>query len=318
MSPADAISQGAAEGIPKQASGSARWYRFRRKLTPYLFLAPFLLGYIAFLIYPLIYSFNLSLYRKKLIGGVTFVGLDNYVKAFTDENFWDGIHNVLLFGLIQIPIMLGLALIFALLLDSAVVRWKSIYRLGYFLPFAVPSVVAALMWGYLYGQSFGPVAQIAKWLGREAPIFLTPRGVIPALANISVWQYTGYNMLILYAALQAIPTELYEAARVDGASHWQIAWRIRIPLIFPAIVLTAIFSIIGTLQLFNEPNVLRVNAPGLIDLHFTPNMYLYFLAFRNTQFEYSAAVAFALAIVTGVLAAIVMILTRRRDEKGSA
>jgi multiple sugar transport system permease protein len=287
------------------------WRRFTRTLTPYLFLSPFLVGYLVFLVYPLIYSFNLSLYRKQIIGGTTFVWLANYVKVFKDAFFWEGIRNVLIFGAVQIPVMLGLALTFALLLDSDIVRQRSIFRLGYFLPFAVPSVVAAVMWGYFYGQSFGPIAQVATALGLEPPVILTAKGIIPAIANISTWIYTGYNMLIIYAALQAIPTELFEAARVDGASEWQIAWKIRIPLVWPAIVLTIIFSIIGTLQLFNEPNVLTVLAPTVVNLHFTPNIYLYNLAFRNAQFEYSAAMAFTLALVAGILASLVLFVTRR-------
>jgi len=224
------------------------------------------------------------------------------------------VRNVLLFGLVQIPVMLGLALIFALVLDSAILHRKTIFRLGNFLPFAVPSVVAALMWGYLYGQSFGPIAQIAKALGLTPPQFLTPSGVIPALANISTWQYTGYNMLILFAALQAVPRELYEAAAVDGASEVQIALKIRIPIIAPAVVLTGIFSIIGTLQLFNEPNVLTSIAPTVLNPHFTPNLYVYSLAFRSQQFDYSAAIAFTLAFVTGILAAIFFFITRRREK----
>ena len=217
----------------------------------------------------------------------------------------------MIFGAVQIPIMLGLALIFALILDSGVIRRWTIFRLGYFLPFAVPSVVAALMWGYLYGQSFGPIAQIANALNVRPP-FLTPQGIIPAIANISTWQYTGYNMLIIYAALKAVPSEIYEAARVDGANNWQIAWHIRIPLVWPAIVLTIIFSINGTLQLFNEPNVLTVVAPTIVNLHFTPNIYLYNLAFRNGEFNYSAAMAFTLAIVSGALASLVLFLSQRR------
>jgi len=209
---------------------------------------------------------------------------------------------------------LGLALIFALILDSGIIRVQTIFRLGFFLPFAVPSVVAALMWGYFYGQSFGPIAQIATLLKLQPPIFLTPNGIIPAIANISTWQFTGYNMLIIYAALKAIPSELYEAARVDGANDWQIAWHIRIPLVWPAIVLTMIFSIIGTLQLFNEPNVLAVVAPTVVNLHFTPNVYLYNLAFRNAQFNYSAAMAFALALVSGILASLVLLITRREVQ----
>jgi multiple sugar transport system permease protein len=288
------------------------WRRFRRKITPYLFLSPFLIGYIAFMVYPLIYSLNLSLYRKQIIGGTTFVGLANYEKVFKDSNFWEGIHNVLVFGAMQIPVMLGFALIFALVLDSKIIRRLTIFRLGYFLPFAVPSVVAALMWGYFYGESFGPITQVAKALGLKPPVFLTAKGIIPAMANISTWQYTGYNMLIIYAALKAVSSELYEAARVDGANEWQIAWRIKIPIVWPAIVLTMIFSIIGTLQLFNEPNVLTVVAPSVVNLHFTPNVYLYNTAFRIAQFDYSAAMAFTLALVSAILASIVLLVTRRK------
>jgi len=288
----------------------------KRNAAPYLFLAPFLIVFLAFMVFPLLYALRLSLFRTRIIGGTTFVGLENYGRAFMDSDFWDGIRNVLTFGAIQIPIMLGLALVFALLLDSGTIRRLTIFRLGFFLPFAVPSVVAALLWGYLYGQSFGPLAQIAHAFGLPPPpaFLLTAAGIIPALANISTWQYTGYNMLILYAALQAIPRELYEVARVDGASDWHIATRIRIPLIMPALFLTIIFSIIGTLQLFNEPQVLRVLAPGVINLHFTPNYYVYTLAFQNRQFDYSAAIAFSLAIVTAILSSLVLFLTFRREE----
>jgi multiple sugar transport system permease protein len=291
------------------------WHRFERKIIPYLFLSPFLVGFIVFMVYPLIYALNMSLYRNKLVGGVSFIGLDNYVKAFQDANFWEGVRNVLAFGLIQIPIMLGLALVFALLLDGKLIRRQTIFRLGYFLPFAIPSVVAALIWGYFYGQSFGPIAQIAKALNLAPPLFLTAGGIIPSIANIATWQYTGYNMLIIFAALKGVPEELYEVARVDGASDLQIALRIRIPIVMPAIILTLIFSIIGTLQLFNEPNILRVVAPTAINSYFTPNLYVYTLAFANRQFDYSAAIAFTLAIVTAVLSSLVLLATYRKEAK---
>lgn len=297
---------------------SRAWRRLRRGSVPYLFLAPFFIGFVIFSVFPLIYVLNLSLYRTRIVGGQSFVGLENYVKAFGDASFWHGIGNVLTFGIIQIPIMLGLALTTALLLDSAVIRRKTIFRLAFFLPFAVPTVVAALMWGYFYGQAFGPIAQIARALGVAPPEFLKPGTVIPAIANISTWQFTGYNMLIMFAALKAIPTELYEAARVDGASGWQIALRIRIPLILPAIILTFIFSIIGTLQLFNEPQVLHSVAPTIITPNFTPNLYVYNLAFANRQFDYSAAIAFSLALITAILSSLVLFVSYRRSYRRAA
>jgi multiple sugar transport system permease protein len=116
----------------------------------------------------------------------------------------------------------------------------------------------------------------------------------------------------MFAALKGIPEELYEAARVDGASDLQIALKIRIPIILPAITLTAIFSVIGTLQLFNEPNILRVVAPTVLNSHFTPNIYVYNLAFANRQFDYSAAIAFTLALVTAGLSSIVLLAVYRR------
>ena len=293
---------------------SYSWKRLERKLIPYLFLSPFLLGFILFLVYPLIYALNLSMYRNRLIGGITFVGLDNYVKAFQDQNFWEGVRNVLVFGAMQIPVMLGLALLFVLLLDGKLIRSQTIFRLGFFLPFAVPSVVAALMWGYFYGQSFGPIAQIATALHLPPPQFLTPSGILPSIANISTWQYTGYNMLIIFAALKGVPEELYEAAKVDGASDLQIALRIRIPIIMPAIALTAIFSIIGTLQLFNEPNILGAVAPTVMNSHFTPNIYVYNLAFSNRQFDYSAAIAFTLALVTAAASSLVLFSAFRGED----
>jgi len=300
-------------GLLPSHARPGRWQRLGRNKTPYLFLAPFMIGFAVFMIFPLIYVLNLSVFRTKIIGGKTFVGLENYVKAFQDPSFWEGVRNVLTFGLIQIPIMLGLALLAALLLDSAVIRRQTLFRLGFFLPFAVPTVVAALMWGYLYGQAFGPIAQIARALGLDPPEFLTSGTIIPAIANISTWQFTGYNMLILFAALKAVPHELFEAARVDGASGIQIALRIRIPLIAPAIVLTGIFSIIGTLQLFNEPSVLRAVAPTIIPPNFTPNLYVYNLAFQNRQFDYSAAISFSLAAITALLSSLVLFFAYRRQ-----
>jgi multiple sugar transport system permease protein len=290
-----------------------RLLRLRRRSAPYLFLAPFLVGFCIFLIFPLAYALNLSLYRTKLIGGRSFVGLDNYLKAFGDPSFWQGVGNVLAFGIVQIPVMLGVALAGALILDAGISRRQTIHRLAWFLPFAVPSVVAALMWGYLYGQAFGPIAQVARALGFEPPKFLTPQGIIPALANISTWQYTGYNMLILFAALKAIPQELYEAARVDGASGWQVSRRIKIPLIAPALVLTFVFSIIGTLQLFNEPDVLHAVAPTIITPNFTPNRYIYQLAFGNRQFDYAAAISFSLALIVAGLSGLVLYFSYRRQ-----
>jgi multiple sugar transport system permease protein len=296
----------------------ARWTRRRRQLVPYAFIAPFFIVFVVFLVVPLLFALNVSLYSTRLIGGTVFVGLENYTNAFTDSRFWGGLRRVSVFYLIQVPVMLTLATILALLLDSALLRMKRLFRLGFFLPYAVPSVIAALMWGYLYGPTFGPLAQLGRLVEVATPNLLSQFLMLPALANIVTWQWTGYNMLILYAALQAVPADLRSAALVDGATERQIAWHVKLPLIRPALVLTMFFSIIGSLQLFNEPMIMSQIAPRVIHGAYTPNMYAYNVAFVNQQFNYSAAISFVLAAVVFVLAYGFMIRANRRDRREEA
>ncbi len=297
----------------KQRGRAVRNRRLRRVVIPYLFLLPFLVLFLVFLILPLAYALGISLFENRLVGGTVFVGAENYLRAIGDPDFLGGVVRMLKFGAFQVPIMLGLALLLALVLDSGVVWIRSVFRLGFFLPYAIPSVVAALVWGYLYGQDFGPFAQLAERLGLPAPNFLSDSLVLGSIANIVTWEFTGYNMIILYAALQAVPGELRDAGAVDGARGWQVAWYIKIPLILPALFLTAVFSIIGTFQLFNEANILQPQAPGSISESFTPNLYAYTLAFTNQQYEYSAAVSFAIGAVVVVCSYVFMLATNRRE-----
>lgn len=268
-----------------------------------------MLLFIFFFLLPLGYALWTSLFADRLVGGVVFVGAQNYLTVFKDANFWSGLRNVLLLLVVQVPIMLGLALILALLLDSRILRLKTLFRLGFFLPYAIPSVIGALLWGYLYSSHFGPFVQIAGWFHTSAPGFLTDNGILASIGNMVTWEFTGYNMIVMYAALQAVPAELYDAALVDGASGWDIARYVKIPLIAPAIVVTIVFSIIGTLQLFNEPQILFVSAPNIILDHFTPNLYAYNLAFTDQQYNYSAAVSFTLGAIVFAFSYIFMIST---------
>ncbi len=289
----------------------SRYFWLQRVGIPYLFLVPFLILFGLFFILPLGYALGISLFADRLVGGTVFVGLQNFAQALQDAAFWEGARRVLLLMVVQVPIMLGLALIFALLLDSGVARLRTLFRMGFFLPYAIPSVVSVLLWGYLYSPGFGPLTQFANIFHFPAPGFLTDAGMLPAIGNIVTWQYTGYNMIIMYAALQAIPQDLYEAALVDGATGWEVARYIKIPLIIPAIILTCIFSIIGSLQLFTEPSILSTLAPTVIQDHYTPNLYAYTLAFTNQQYDYSAAISFTLGAIVFVCSYIFMFATNR-------
>jgi multiple sugar transport system permease protein len=282
-----------------------------KAVAPYLFLAPFLLLFIAFIVAPLAYALWMSVFRDTLVGGRQFAGAANYLKVLGDAKFWDGIRNLAVFGIVQVPVMLGLALLFALILDRGQVYGRNLFRLGFFIPYAVPSVIAALIWGYLYGPAFGPFTQLARALGTPPPDFLSRDAMLFSIANIVTWEFVGYNMVIYYAALKALPPDLREAAVIDGASPWQFAWTIQLPLLWPAILLTIIFSINGTLQLFNEPFLMRALAPNVIHSSYTPNLYAYALATANQQYNYAAAVSFVLGVVIAVASYLFTIATNR-------
>ncbi|UCM88179.1 carbohydrate ABC transporter permease [Streptomyces marincola] len=272
-------------------------------LTAWLFVAPFLLLVVVLIAVPTVSAFRMSLYTDTLAQGPRFTGLDNFWQVLRDEQFTGGVRRILLLGVVQVPLMLGVALLAALLLDHFSGRYPTLFRLSVFLPYAVPGVVAALMWGYLYSPTFGP-------LGTD---LLTDRLALPAIGNIITWSNTGYNMIIMYAALQAIPKELHEAARLDGAGPVRTALWIKVPMIAPALVLSVLLSIIGTMQLFTEPQVLRPQAPEVFDAAWTPNMYAQNLAFSYSQFSYSAAVAFLISTIVFVASYVLLAVNRRRS-----
>lgn len=303
--------------VDRRTASSSKQPSWKRRglgsaIVPYLFLAPFLILFVAFIVAPLVYALYTSVFRDTLVGGRQFVAFANYFRVAGDRDFWQGVSNLLLFGVIQVPIMLGLAVTFAIILDHGKVYARGLFRLGFFIPYAVPSVVAALIWGYIYGPAFGPFSQLAKTLGLPPPDFLSNRTMLFSLANIVTWEFTGYNMVIYYAALKAIPPELRDAAVVDGASARQYALLVQLPLLWPAIVLTIIFSINGTLQLFNEPYLMRSIAPNVISTHYTPNIYAYYLSAANQQYNYAAAVSFVLGLVIALIAGAFTYATNRR------
>ncbi len=275
-----------------------------------LFIAPFAILFLAFYAIPIVYAVVQSLLTVEREGTFgrprqVFGGFVQYEQVFQNTAFWESVGRVLLFGVVQVPIMLGLALLFALLLDSPLLKGKKFFRLAFFAPYAVPGVIAAIMWGFLYSPSlspFGAVTSNVDLLGGNL--------VLWAIANIVTWVYVGYNMLIIYSSLLAIPTEIYEAARLDGASNIQIAWRIKIPLVIPAIILTAVFSIIGTLQLLAEPQTLR-SFSSAINSTFTPNLAVYTTA-SVPNYNLAAAFSVVLALATFILSFVFLKSTQRK------
>ncbi|MEU6730478.1 sugar ABC transporter permease [Nonomuraea wenchangensis] len=274
----------------------------RKNVWPYLFLTPAVVLFTLFLAVPIGYTVHLAMRRTKVSGlGLgkgarreVFVGFDNFSAALADAELWQGWLRVLGYGALVLVVMLGLALLFALLLDSARVRLARFSRIAIFLPYAVPGVAATLLWGFLYLPSLSPIRSVldADLLGATAVTY--------SMANVAVWGGTGFNMLVLYTTLRAIPRDLYEAARLDGASELQIAVRVKIPILTPAIILTTVFSIIATIQVFTEPTTLRP-LTNTISSTWSPLMKVYRDAFVTGDLYSAAATSIVIAAVSLVL-----------------
>ncbi|MFV0253505.1 MAG: carbohydrate ABC transporter permease [Beutenbergiaceae bacterium] len=274
------------------------------------FTAPFLALFCLFYVLPIgyaVFQSFLKIERATTFGPPTevFAGLEQYLSVLRSESFWTSLGRVGSLLVTMVPLAIALGLVFALLIDSPVIKGKRFFRLAFFAPYAVPSVIAAIMWGNFYAPTLSPLPGIATSLD-----LLNPGGIMIALVNIVVWTVAGFNMLIMYSSLQAIPQELYEAARIDGASQFRLALTIKVPLITPAIIMTAVLSIIGTLQLFNEPTVLK-SLSKAIGLDFTPNM-LVFNTASIPNYNLAAAYSVMLAIFTAILSFVFLRLTQKR------
>ena len=280
----------------------------RRSGAPYAFLAPALVLFAAFLAAPIIYAIYLSLRRVKVTGlGLgagarteIWAGLSNYSRSLADPEFLPSVGRVAAYGAIVVPTMLLLALLMALLLDAGRTRVDGFAKTSIFLPYAVPAVVASLLWGFLYLPRVSPVTDLFTALGLTPPDVLSSSSVMYAVANIAVWGGTGFNMIVLYTALRAIPTHLFEAARIDGASDTQIALRIKIPILLPSLVMTFVFSLIATLQVFAEPTTLRP-LTNTISATWTPLMKVYRDAFTRNDIYSAAATSVVIALATFAL-----------------
>lgn len=298
-------------GGTRRGDGRRRGARHRGAIT--FFIGPFAALFLLFYLLPIGYAVWQSLQvieRDGTYGAPrqVFGGLQQYVQVFESGEFWASVGRMLLFGVVQVPIMLGLALLFALLLDSPILKGKRFFRLAFFAPYAVPGVIAAIMWGFLYSPNLSPFTDVTR-----AVDFLSPGAVLWSIANVVTWVFVGYNMLIIYSALLAIPAEVYEAARLDGAGQIRIAWSIKIPMVAPALVLTTVFSIIGTLQLLAEPQVFR-SFSSAVSSTFTPNMMIYATSsIPNTNL--AAAFSVVLALATFVLSFAVLRGSQRKVQQ---
>jgi len=301
--------------IRRRPKGSFR----TRVLIPYAMLAPGIVLFVLFMAAPIVYTLFLS-FQKKQVSGLglgsgsrttVFAGVENYIASLGNPEFSAAVGRVLLYGLILIPCMLGLALLFALLLDSRRARATSFSRIAIFLPYAVPAVISSLLWGFLYLPAVSPFYYVFERLGWDAPEVLSSGTVIFGIANIALWGGVGFNMIVIYTSLKAVPSDIYEAARIDGASEVQIALRIKIPIVTPALVMTALFSMVATLQVFAEPTTLRPLTNSL-STSWSPLMLVYRDAFTRDDIYSAAATSIIIALATFAVSFVFLRVVQKR------
>ncbi|GAA3194957.1 sugar ABC transporter permease [Streptomyces virens] len=284
------------------ADRARRTARRRRLAACGVLMTPFFLLLTAVFLIPVGTATYLSFFSDDQPGlgfgpeRTVFVGLRSYAAVLTDPTFLGGLGTVALYCLIYIPLMVTGALVLALLLDSGVVRLRAWAQLGLFLPHAVPGIIAALIWLYLYTPGISPVIDL--FARADITIdFLGVHTVLPSIVNIALWSNLGYNMVVFYAALQAVPREVIEAAVVDGAGPVRTALRVKTPLVRASIVMVAMFTLIWALQLFTEPMLLSQSSP-MINSRFSPSMYIYDAAFTRNNYSLAAAASVVLLLFT--------------------
>ncbi len=275
------------------------------------FVLPFLVAFLLFMVAPLGYAIYTSLYTTKIIGGTTFSGAANYTQTVQSGDFWSGVIRVVIFGAIQIPVMLAIAFFFATIFDLGVAKFGRTFRTIFFIPFAVPAVVGAVMWAFLLEPQFGPFTHAASAVGLRNVNFFSPGLLLPSIIVIVIWEWTGYNMVILYTALRSVPRDVVEAAILDHASLWKIILRVKLPMVRPAIVLLVFLNSIGAIQLFTEPFILSYFQPQAVSVNYTPSLYIYNTAIGGSEYNLGAAAAVILGLVIVVISVSSLIFRRK-------
>ena len=283
---------------PRRENG---YLRVQQKIAPYLFVAPFLLLFAIFGVYPIIRSLTLSFYATNGPKDVVPVGINNFTFLLHDGDFKVAVWNTLIYAfwtvVLQLPIALGLAL----LLSQKWVKGRDFWRLAFFSPNLMGQVFVGVLFGVLYAPQYGLVNKALHFLSGGAISVGTKwladaNLVMPALVLTSVWMYAGFNMIYFLAALQAVDADLYEAAQVDGANPVQQFWAVTLPSIKPVATFVLVTSTIGSFQLFELPYILLGNGPGPNKAGLTIVMYLYDRGFVAGDLGYASAVGWTLAL----------------------
>ena len=288
------------------APAAAGRSRLREDLIGWSFAAPFLILFGIFLAAPILISFLLSFTSFGLRDlrnpiGASFVGLDNYIALVGDETFRTALLNTAYFVVVGVPITLVLGLLIANALNRGVNRFRTFFRVGYYLPVITSIVAIAVVWRFLLNPDVGLINMALGALNIEGPNWLgDPVLAMPSIIAMAVWRNVGFAMIVFLAGLQSIPTSLYEAAAIDGASKWQAFRHVTVPMLRPTILFLTVITTIGYLQLFEEPFVMTGGGP--LDKTLSVSMYMVQQGFEFFRQGYGAAIAYVLFVLVALVA----------------
>jgi len=286
--------------------------RRREALQGYLYITPWIIGFLAFVAGPLIASLYYSFTYYPLLTNPTWIGLENYATAlFKDRIFWIAVQRTLLWALLTVPLGIAGSFFAAVLLNRAI-HGKTLWRVLFFLPSLTPEVAAAVLWVWILQPDVGVVNSVLRsWFGIHGPGWMSSsQWALPSLALITLWTGIGsIRMLIFLAGLQGVPQELYDAGSVDGVNWWQKIWHITIPMISPTILLNLVLGIIGSLQVFGIAFVTTAGGPAYATYFYA--LHLYQTAFRSFDMGYGSALAWFLFAAILVLTLIQISASRR-------
>ncbi|WP_373921937.1 carbohydrate ABC transporter permease [Streptomyces sp. T12] len=306
---------------PQRSAGRRRsprrgMARGRQARAAWILAAPFLALFAAFMLLPLVWSLLMSLtdtssadLRTPL--NVSFIGFDNYVRLFQDDQFFTALRNTAVFVLVALPLTLAAGLAAAVALNSGIQRFRAVFRVGFYLPVITSIVAVAVVWKTLLEPRAGLVNLVLGWFGIDGPAWLADtRFALPVMIVMAVWRNLGTVMIIMLAGLQSVPQSLMEAAELDGAGPWQRFWRVTFPLLRPALLLTAVTTGIGYLQFFDEPFVMTDGGP--LDSTLSATLYAY-KQFGNGNYEMASAASYVIFVLIVALTVLQFRVLRDKD-----
>ena len=276
----------------------------KEELAAYLFILPSLAGFIIFLVAPMIASLGISLYDWELLVPPRFIGLENFADLLGDNQFRHVLFNTVYYTLGLVPLNIVISLGLALALNSRL-RFVNLYRLAFFLPVVTVTVAVSLIWKWMYDPFAGLIDQLLRLVGVPGPNWLSdPHWAMPALILMSVWKGFGYNMVLFLAGLQGIPSTIYEAALIDGATSWQRFWRITLPLLSPTMFFAVVMTVISSFQVFDQAYVMTGGGPAFATN--TIVLYIWQSGFQFFKMGYASAIAWVLFLLIFVITMIQM------------